>query len=226
LVLLSCDDSGLTDSRSLFSFFQSVPLPLLLLEIDVEGDGAGVYFFMMFLVVLLLLLLLMLLMLLLLLLLLLLLDHDVNDLLLVVFVADDVEEDEDVFPNISFAMPRCPPPLTLLLIAPRLFGVWHILQRSALRGLLKVHVTQLHSAEGDDIVGLSAVSPNCSEVVARQVELDRPVGEALLLNPLPQRTRTKLIFDVDFRERFFGLMELLEPVALCAVIGEMTCGCV
>ena len=51
--------------------------------------------------------------------------------------------------------------------------------------------------------GLLLAPPNCSEVGALQVELDRAVGEALILKPPLQCVRTKLIFDVRIDNQFF-----------------------
>jgi len=45
--------------------------------------------------------------------------------------------------------------------------------------------------------------PNYSEVGTPQVDLDRVMGEALILQPRLQRLRTKLIFDVRIDNPFF-----------------------
>ena len=49
---------------------------------------------------------------------------------------------------------------------------------------------------------LIVVPPNCSEVVAPQVELDGAVGRGPISKPPTQLPRMKLIFDVDIDDDF------------------------
>ena len=73
-----------------------------------------------------------------------------------------------------------------------------------LRNALKfVQAREVDSKEGvatDE--GLIIPPPNCSEIGAPPIELDGAVGEAVILNPHSQRTRTKLLFDVFFNYQF------------------------
>jgi len=56
---------------------------------------------------------------------------------------------------------------------------------------------EVNSKEGKAPTELSLFAPpNCREVVTPKEELNGAVGEALVPQPLPQRPRTKLIFDV------------------------------
>jgi len=50
--------------------------------------------------------------------------------------------------------------------------------------------------------GLPAVPPNYSEIGTHQGELNEAIGDALVVNTLPQRLRTKLIFDVRIEDDF------------------------
>ena len=79
------------------------------------------------------------------------------------------------------------------------------LNERSLRNALKFGTPgEVNSKEGVAFVeGLPAVPPNCSEVGAPQVELNGAVGEALILQPLPQRPRTKLLFDIEINDPFF-----------------------
>ena len=62
---------------------------------------------------------------------------------------------------------------------------------------------EVDSQEGVSFAeGLGVLQPNSSEVGTPQVELNSAVGEALFLQPLPQRLRTKLIFDVRIDDPF------------------------
>ena len=62
---------------------------------------------------------------------------------------------------------------------------------------------EINSKEGPaPAEGMIVVPPNCSEIGSYQVELDGAVGEALVLQPLPQVPRTKLIFDVRIDNPF------------------------
>jgi len=45
--------------------------------------------------------------------------------------------------------------------------------------------------------------------ITDQFEINSPMSEALIRQSLPQLPRTKLIFDVIFLQRFFGLREAL-----------------
>jgi len=62
---------------------------------------------------------------------------------------------------------------------------------------------EVNSKEGLAIVeGLELTPPNCSEAVTPQIELNGAVGEALILQPPPQRLRTKQFFDVRINNPF------------------------
>ena len=73
--------------------------------------------------------------------------------------------------------------------------------------------------------GLEFAPPNCSEVGIPQVELNGAIGEALIANPVPQRPRTNLIFDVRIKNDFWT-DRTANPVALSADITDIACGCV
>ena len=77
----------------------------------------------------------------------------------------------------------------------------------ALRNTLKVGTTrEVNSKEGRaKAEGLELAPPNCSEVGARQIELNGAVGEALIQQPQFQRYRTKLVFDIFFDDPFLNL---------------------
>ena len=62
---------------------------------------------------------------------------------------------------------------------------------------------EVDSKEGEaQHEGLELAPPNCSEVGAPQGELNGAVGEALILQPLQQRPRPRLIFDIVFDDPF------------------------
>ena len=83
---------------------------------------------------------------------------------------------------------------------------------------------EVNSKEGVAIAeGLLLPPPNCSEVGAHQVELDGAVGEALILQPLPQRPRTKPTLTSMIH---FWTEGVTDPVALLADISEIVVGCV
>ena len=62
---------------------------------------------------------------------------------------------------------------------------------------------EVNSQEGGaPAEGLMLPTSNCSDAGEPQVELNGAVGEALFQQPVPQRLRTKLVFDVRIDNPF------------------------
>ena len=78
------------------------------------------------------------------------------------------------------------------------------LSERSLRNALKFGTTvEVNSQEGRaHEEGLMVVPTNRSEIGSPEVDLNGAVGEALVLQPPPQRLRTKLLFDVRIDDQF------------------------
>ena len=65
---------------------------------------------------------------------------------------------------------------------------------------------EVYSKEGraqtEGLILLQFAPPNCSEAETTQGELNRALGEALILQPSQQRLRTKLVFDDRIDNQF------------------------